>query len=82
MFGDDMSEAMVVMLLLYTIVIALASIAPRIFIASLHMNDFKRIRECLCHLGNKIVQLVLLGEIPNLLLGCLHLQKPSLSTCT
>ena len=36
---------MVVMCLSYTIVITLASIAPCVFIASLRMNDFKRIRE-------------------------------------
>lgn len=82
MLGDDMSEAMVVMRLLYTMIITLASIAPRIFIASLHMNDFKRIREYLCHLRDEVVQRVLFGELPNLRFSCLHLRKLSLNTCT
>lgn len=56
-----MSEAMVVMRLLYTIVITLASIAPCVFIASLHMNDFKRVRECFGYLRDEIVQFVLFG---------------------
>ena len=45
MLGDDMRKAMVVMRLLYTIIVTLASIAPCIFCSRLHMNDFKRIRE-------------------------------------
>lgn len=63
---------MVVMRLLYTMIVSLASVAPCVFIARLHMDDFERIRECFSDLCDKFVQFVLFCELPDFLFSGLH----------